>query len=261
MGKRKMAKKKSKQPLKNTSEILIDPIATAKQSIDDAAQGLGAQTAKPPEPSLNQVLQNLAEALQNSSSQPAPRKPLAWIGDQLDVIRTILTNLIILALVVVLIFIIYQELKTDVLGAEIGILTIGKSKIVKNSSEQTSQDSSGAQRELIAITKRAIEDTAQVEETQDKKPQESSQNQALQSHAEALRNSRSQPEHRKDLAWFSGQLSLLRTVLTNLIILALGLLFIFIIYQEFRKDTVLIEPFEVPEELQKKRPYRSCSRK
>ncbi len=118
MGKRKMAKKKSKQPSKNTSRTKTEPIATAKPSIDDAGREEKIQQVTLRESSLNQALQNLAEALQSSRSQPAPRKPLAWIGDQLGAIRTILTNVLIIALVFLFIIIAHREITKDLVLIE-----------------------------------------------------------------------------------------------------------------------------------------------
>jgi len=118
MGKRNMAKKNSKQPSKKTSEIQTEPIATAKPSIDDAGREEKIQQVALPESSLNQALQNLAEALQNSRSQPEPRKRFARFAEQFNTFRTILTNLLLISLTLIFIFIAYRELTKDVVLIE-----------------------------------------------------------------------------------------------------------------------------------------------
>ena len=55
----------------------------------------------------------------------------------------------------------------------------------------------------------------------------------------------------KRLDWLAERLSTFRKILTNIIVLMLGLLFLLVAYQKFTTDYVLIEPFEIPESLQK----------
>jgi tetratricopeptide (TPR) repeat protein len=109
------------------------------------------------------------------------------------------------------------------------------------------------EREMMTEKRRGSDALEQEKRIQSKKPKERSLNQVLQSLADALRHFQPKQvsQKRRYLTGLADQLDIIRRILTDVLIIGLFIFFGLLTCVEFKKDSVVIEAFEVPEELQK----------
>lgn len=100
------------------------------------------------------------------------------------------------------------------------------------------------------MQKRLVEDTVPEEDIAVEKPQEPSINLQANSVEDTSDISHSRKASYEWFDWFANQLSAVRRIVINLIVLMLCFLFIFFVYRELKTEMLLIEPFEVTQDLQ-----------